>query len=381
MVSPHARGRFVQQAAPTVMGLALTEPGRRPTIGRLMSAHQPSSAPARIAFLGFSDFERTALASYFRLAAEREPRFELVVTLTDAEYLVADADHGPSVQLVVVTERLAETVFIGSPAPEGAAASMRRPIDALHVMKALSALVQARGGAVPVLTQAVVVPPAVAPEMGVIVESMLRMPPPAQQAVVEAPRVLPATPPAPPASSAPSPPSPPPPLRAPTPTARAPRFVGPPAPPRALVVDDSDIARRYLITRLQPWGVRSDTATTSAEVVELLAQRSYELIFLDIELGPDSELDGLALCRHIKRSALAIDATVVVVSAHHSEVDRARGALAGCDVYLGKPIKDAELAVLLRRQRLLPPEGWPTKPAAAPDAAAKPGVAAKASPA
>jgi CheY-like chemotaxis protein len=136
------------------------------------------------------------------------------------------------------------------------------------------------------------------------------------------------------------------------------------------VVDDSDIARRYLITRLQPWGLRSDIATTSAEVLELLARCSYELIFLDIELGPASELDGLALCRTIKRSALAIEATVVLVSAHHSEVDRARGALAGCDVYLGKPIKDAELAVLLRRHRLVLPEGWSANSSAATSGAA-----------
>jgi CheY-like chemotaxis protein len=144
------------------------------------------------------------------------------------------------------------------------------------------------------------------------------------------------------------------------------------------VVDDSDIARRFLSTRLLPWGVRTDAATTSAEAVERLAQASYVLIFLDVELGPDSELDGLALCRHIKRSALAIDATVVMVSAHHAEVDRARGALAGCDVYLAKPVKDAELATLLRRQGLLPPEAPVARPPAA--APAQPAAAAAGSP-
>ncbi len=328
-----------------------------------MPAQPPTRAPARVAFLGFSDFERSALASYFRLAAEREPRFELVVTLTDADYLVADADHGPSVQLVVVTERLAETVFIGSPAPEGAAASMRRPIDALHVMKALDALVQARNGAAPVAAMAPPVarppvraadppPPAVVPEVGVIVESMLRMPAPAA-----APLVAPVA--APVARRAPA-------AQPPAAPARPPVFVGPPAPPRALVVDDSDIARRFLTSRLLPWGVRSDAAVTSAQVIDLLAQRNYDLIFLDIELGPESELDGLALCRHIKRSALAISATVIVVSAHHSEVDRARGSLAGCDAYLGKPIKEAELAALLRRQGLVAPEGLGAKPTAVP---------------
>ena len=135
---------------------------------------------------------------------------------------------------------------------------------------------------------------------------------------------------------------------------------------KALVVDDSDIARRFLTTRLAPWGVRADSATTSTEALDRLGQASYALIFLDVELGPDSELDGLALCRHIKHSALAIDATVVMVSAHHAEVDRARGALAGCDLYLGKPVKDAELVTLLRRQGLAPPEAPAARPPAAP---------------
>ncbi len=326
-----------------------------------MSFQTPTQAPARIAFLGFSEFERTALASYFRLAAEREPRFQLVVTLTDADYLIADADHGPSVQLVLVTERLAETVFIGSPAPEGAAASMRRPIDALHVMRALDALVQARAGPPP--------PPlAVVPEAGVIFESMLRMPPhpPLPLPLLRPAAALPVATALAAVPSAPRLPT----SRAVAQAAKAPDFVGPPAPPRALVVDDSDIARRFLTTRLLPWGVRSDGAATSDRVLELLDLHSYDLIFLDIELGPDSALDGLALCRQIKRSALAIDATVIVVSAHHAAVDRARGALAGCDAYLGKPIKEAELSALLRRQRLVQPDGLLAKAPAATAAAA-----------
>ena len=96
--------------------------------------------PARVAFVGFTDFERTSLAGYFRVAAERDGRYELVHNMTEADFLVADADHAPSVQLVTITERLAETVFIGSQAPPGAVGSMRRPIDALHVMRALDVL-------------------------------------------------------------------------------------------------------------------------------------------------------------------------------------------------------------------------------------------------
>jgi CheY-like chemotaxis protein len=364
--------------------MPLTGAIRRPTISRVTQDSPTPTRHHRVAFLGFSEFERTSLASYFRLAADREPRYELVYTLTDADFLVADADHAPSVQLVVVTERLAETVFIGSHPPAGAAGSMRRPIDAMHVMRALDALghhpspapapaTATRSVARPA-DQAQVVSPA-APAADVIVESMLRMPPPWALPATPAQAPMPAAPPAPvrvgepharrapegsalvnPARRAAVRPAP-----AASPGPRAAAFVGPPSPPRALLVDDSNIALRFLASRLVPWCVRADTVSTSGQALSRLAERGYDFIFLDLELGAGSELDGLALCRHIKRSELAIDATVVMVSAHHSEIDRARGALAGCDAYLGKPLKESELAAVLRRQGLQPPEGAQTR--------------------
>ncbi|MBU6259688.1 MAG: response regulator, partial [Burkholderiales bacterium] len=101
----------------------------------------------RVALLGFSDFERGALASYFRLASHREPSYLFEPMLTEADYLVADADHLPSVQLVEAVEREGETVFIGLRAPSGAGAWMARPIDPLKVLRELDAMVGRAAGA------------------------------------------------------------------------------------------------------------------------------------------------------------------------------------------------------------------------------------------
>jgi CheY-like chemotaxis protein len=250
----------------------------------------------RVAFLGFSEFERNTMASYLRLAANRALRYEPVQMLTDAEFLVADADHAPSVQLVSATERLAETVFIGTRVPPGAVASTARPIDPVHVLRELDALVARAVG------------------------------PAGAAGSVSAPVPVPAGVPAPAVPAA--------------------------APPRVLLVDDSEIALRFLETRLQRWELRIDRAASSGRALELLAAHGYDLVFLDVELGPDSELDGLALCQHIKRSASAMATVVAMVSAHHSELDRVRGALAGCDAYLGKPLDETELRRLLLRQGL-----------------------------
>ena len=98
-------------------------------------------APYSVALLGFSPFERNTLASYFRLATHRSPSYTLVQMLSEPDFMVADADHGPSVRLAMAEDMLARTVFIGAQAPTGATAWMRRPIDPLHVMRELDAMV------------------------------------------------------------------------------------------------------------------------------------------------------------------------------------------------------------------------------------------------
>jgi CheY-like chemotaxis protein len=225
--------------------------------------------------------------------------------------VVADADHMPSVQLVVATERLPQTVFIGTQPPLACSAWMARPIDPLHVLRELDAMVAlaAREGAVPTQGTAV--------RLGAELRGEL----------------APAADPAAPVATA-------------------------PIAPRALLVDDSEIALRYLESRLQRWGVQTERATTSHRALERLSQRAFDCVFLDIELGEASELDGLALCQVIKRGPHAPGGAVpavFMVSAHHTELDRVRGALAGCDAFLGKPLEEIELRRLLLRQGYKPP--------------------------
>ncbi len=374
--------------------------------------------PHRVAFLGFGDFERKALASYFRLAHNRTPAYEQVGTLTDADFLVADADHAPSVALVEAIERLGETVFIGAQPPDNARSWLARPIDALHVMRALDALVAqalaeraprddfagpsttiiqlARhrrshpddNDGSPLLGDLPFSAPLPAPEealqlraeplpVGPPASQSLLMPadsrlhpapdlpahepplpvtrPPEPEAEAEwqapAPAQLPSPTPAPapaPAALKPAAPRPPKPPKPPK-VQRAPQM---PATPRVLLVDDSAIAQRFLETRLARWQLDIDRASTSQAAIALMAQHSYEVVFLDVELGEASELDGHTLCQRIKHTPALLSTLVIIVSAHHSELDRVRAALAGCDAFLAKPLDLPELQRLLDRQGL-----------------------------
>jgi len=241
----------------------------------------------RVALHGFSDFEQRALGSFFRLAAPPALALELVTPLATAQLVVADADHAAAVAQLVDAGRLGDTVFIGKQAPDGAAARLPRPIDALQVLREIEALAARRHSA---------------------------------------------------------------------PVARAPLPVPRRARPglSALLVDDSAIALRYLQLRLQRMGVDTDLAPGSARALELLAQHAYGFIFIDVELGDGSALDGLALCQHIRRQHRHVGGrppVLVLVSAHHSPLDRARGNFAGCDHYLAKPAGDEALHQLLSRHR------------------------------
>lgn len=255
----------------------------------------------RLALHGFSDFEHRTLGSFFRLAAQPALALEQVRELSMADVIVADADHADAVEQLVRLARVGDTVFIGGNAPDGAAARLPRPIDALHVLREIKALAGRRKVA-------------------------------------------------------------PPPVARPSNPDRAPMTVAPARPRRsasmsALLVDDSAIALRFLQVRLTGLGFDTDLAHGSGRALELLAQRTYGFVFIDVELGEGSALDGLALCQHIKRQHRHVEGrspVLVLVSAHHSEVDRARGTFAGCDHYLAKPPDDTALRDLLSHYRPRP---------------------------
>lgn len=286
------------------------------------------STPYRVALLGFSDFERSTLASCFRLAPRREPSYTLVDTAAQAHFLVADADRAATVHEVTAAARVDDTVFIGHRPPPGATVWMVRPIDPLHVMRELDAMVA---------LQTLSAPPAPQPVQPAR-PSAMPTPPRAETPAVPRPlaperaRRAPAPPPAPGAAAASS-------------------------APRALLVDDSEIACAYLARRLQAWGVQCTTAPDSTRALQLLKRERFDLVFMDVELGAASALDGLALCQRLRRQHPAHGADsplLAMVSAHHRELDRARGALAGADAYLGKPLDGDELAQVMRRRGIKP---------------------------
>lgn len=300
----------------------------------------PAGAPValRVALLGFGAFERSALVSYLRLSGLRVPAYEEAASLDSADYVIADADHAGTLDAVLGADRVADAVFIGALAPDGALAWMMRPIDPLQVFREIDATAALRRSRAQAAAQAPAVPSK------------------ARAAASAGEASAPTAPIAPAAAKRPK--------AAPAERAAARRADDVTAPMAALLVDDSDLALRFLERQLQALGLRTETAANSQAALELLAQHRFDIVFLDVDLGAHSDLDGLALCQRIKqqpRSSAADGAPMVVmVSGHAAATDRVRGSFAGCDAYLGKPLDDEALRRSLRTLGLrlsAPPEG------------------------
>ena len=103
--------------------------------------------------------------------------------------------------------------------------------------------------------------------------------------------------------------------------------------PRALVVDDSPSVRKQLEIELDLFNVNVDYAATAKEAMTLLDTDIYDVAFLDVVL-PDG--DGFSICRHIKETGM--DTSVIMLTGKAKHADKVKGALAGCDAYLVKPV-------------------------------------------
>lgn len=116
---------------------------------------------------------------------------------------------------------------------------------------------------------------------------------------------------------------------------------------RALIVDPDPPNRMQMVTQLEALGYECQAAATAAQAMELLGGLHFELVFADIATP---ELDGLQLCRAIKRSkrlarCRVIVTTSVVDSGQVADEDLQRH---GADGYLEKPLESRRLRRLLR---------------------------------
>lgn len=119
----------------------------------------------------------------------------------------------------------------------------------------------------------------------------------------------------------------------------------------ALVEDDSDLA--FTITlNLQREGYTITHFSRGHEALVELQRGGFDFVLLDLNL-PD--LDGLTICRELRRDPVTSAVPILMLTARGSERDRITGLELGADDYLTKPFSVRELvarvAAISRRSR------------------------------
>ncbi len=114
---------------------------------------------------------------------------------------------------------------------------------------------------------------------------------------------------------------------------------------RILLVDDEPANLHLLEKMLAPTGWRTALAKDGREALALADKTPFDLVLLDVRM-PD--LDGIDVLTHLRARPDWVP--VILVTASNTREDRIRGAEAGADDFLEKPI---DLPVLLARVRTL----------------------------
>jgi CheY-like chemotaxis protein len=115
---------------------------------------------------------------------------------------------------------------------------------------------------------------------------------------------------------------------------------------RILVADDVKASRTLLIKLLQPLGFELREAINGQETIDIWKEWHPHLIFMDIRMPV---LDGREATRRIKATPQGQETIIVALTASAFDEDQEETLAVGCDDFVRKPFREAEIFDALTR--------------------------------
>lgn len=106
---------------------------------------------------------------------------------------------------------------------------------------------------------------------------------------------------------------------------------------KILIVDDEAHIRMLIeqtLEDLEDEGVGFFTAENGEDALALISKEKPQLVFLDVMMP---KLNGMEVCRRVKKELLLDQVYIVLLTAKGQEIDRLKGQEVGADVYMTKP--------------------------------------------
>jgi two-component system alkaline phosphatase synthesis response regulator PhoP len=123
-------------------------------------------------------------------------------------------------------------------------------------------------------------------------------------------------------------------------------------PKKALVVEDEPHIRELVALHLRLEGLQVIESSTGDDAIRIAEAEPFDLVILDLMLP---RVDGMTVCRAVRRQRTNGDVPILMLTARREESDKVLGLESGADDYLTKPFGVRELVArvraLLRRPR------------------------------
>ncbi|GCE11090.1 response regulator transcription factor [Tengunoibacter tsumagoiensis] len=114
---------------------------------------------------------------------------------------------------------------------------------------------------------------------------------------------------------------------------------------KILVVDDEVVLVEMIAYNLEQAGYQVITAGDGVSALEIARRETPELIILDIMLPG---MDGLEICRQLRREGNTATVPIIMLTAKGDEIDKVVGLEVGADDYVTKPFGRRELLARVR---------------------------------
>lgn len=122
-------------------------------------------------------------------------------------------------------------------------------------------------------------------------------------------------------------------------------MTGGPVQPLVLIVEDEAPLQELLAYNLQRADFDVEQAFDGDQAINLVGERTPDLILLDWMLPHTS---GIELCRQFRRKPETANTPIIMLTARAEESDRLRGLNTGADDYVTKPFSVEELIARMR---------------------------------
>jgi DNA-binding response OmpR family regulator len=114
---------------------------------------------------------------------------------------------------------------------------------------------------------------------------------------------------------------------------------------KILVVDDEAVLLETIAYNLEQAGYQVITSADGASALEAARREKPDLMILDLMLPV---IDGLEVCRQLRRDDETSDMLIMMLTARGEEIDKVVGLEVGADDYVTKPFGKHELLARVR---------------------------------